>query len=78
MKNFKRIAAILGVVVLLAACCMPMIFAFGTGENAQGNFKAAVGVVILCRVLAYRILDGIPAVKQEKQGDGWRSEKYYL
>ncbi len=63
MKNFKRIAAILGVVVLLAACCMPMIFAFGTGENAQGNFKAAVGVVILVPVLAcildstYRLLN---------------------
>ena len=53
MKNFKRIAAILGVVILLAACCMPMIFAFGDGENAQGNFKAAVGVVILVPVLAY-------------------------
>ena len=29
MKNFKRAAAILGVVVLLAVCCLPMIFAFG-------------------------------------------------
>ena len=43
MKNFKRAAAILGVVVLLAVCCLPMIFAFGSGDNAQGNFKAAVG-----------------------------------
>ena len=47
MKNFKRAAAILGVVVLLAVCCLPMIFAFGSGDNAQGNFKAAVGTVIL-------------------------------
>ena len=71
MKNFNRIAAILGVVVLLAACCMPMIFAFGTGENAQGNFKAAVGVVILVPVLAYvfwmvyRLLN-----KRNKETDG--------
>ena len=49
MKNFKRAAAILGVVVLLAVCCLPMIFAFGSGDNAQGNFKAAVGTVILCQ-----------------------------
>ena len=35
MKNFKKIAAILGVIVLLAVCCLPMIFAFGSGENAQ-------------------------------------------
>lgn len=52
MKNFKRAAAILGVVVLLAVCCLPMIFAFGSGDNAQGNFKAAVGTVILVPVLA--------------------------
>ena len=53
MKNLKRAAAILGVVVLLVVCCLPMIFAFGSGENSQGNFKAAVGMVILVPVLAY-------------------------
>ena len=53
MKNLKRGAAILGVILLLAVCCLPMIFAFGSGENAEGNFKAAVGVVILVPVLAY-------------------------
>ena len=58
MKNFKRIAAILGVVILLAVCCLPMIFAFGSGENSQGNFKAAVGSVILVPVLAYVFLMG--------------------
>ena len=42
------------------------------------TFKAAVGVVIPGAGTGLRILDGIPAVKQEKQGDGWRSEKYYL
>ena len=56
MKNFKRIAAVFGVVVLLAVCCLPMIFAFGSGDNAQGNFKAAVGTVILVPVLAYVFL----------------------
>ena len=56
MKNLKRAAAILGVVVLMAVCCLPMIFAFGSGDNAQGNFKAAVGSVILVPVLAYVFL----------------------
>ena len=40
MKNFKRIAAILGIVVLLAVCCLPMVFAFGSGENAAGMCRA--------------------------------------
>ena len=38
MKNFKRAAAILGVVVLLAVCCLPMIFAFGGDINDTGEF----------------------------------------
>ena len=64
MKNFKRAAAILGVVVLLAVCCLPMIFAFGSGDNAQGNFKAAVGSVILVPVLAYVFLMVYKLLKQ--------------
>ena len=47
MKNFKRAAAILGIVVLLAVCCLPMVFAFGSGENAAGMFRASLGMVIL-------------------------------
>lgn len=56
MKNWKRAAAMLGVIVLLAVCCLPLVFAFGSGENAQGNFKAAVGVVILIPIFAYVFL----------------------
>lgn len=67
MKNFKRIAAILGVVVLLAVCCLPMIFAFGSGENAQGNFKAAVGSVILVPVLAYVFFMVYKLLKKDKK-----------
>ena len=53
MKNFKRAAAILGIVVLLAVCCLPMVFAFGSGENAAGMFRASLGMVILVPVLGY-------------------------
>ena len=67
MKNFKRAAAILGVVVLLAVCCLPMIFAFGSGDNAQGNFKAAVGTVILVPVLAYVFLMVYKLLKKEEK-----------
>ena len=71
MKNFKRIAAILGVVILLAVCCLPMIFAFGSGENSQGNFKAAVGSVILVPVLAYVFLMVYKLLKKEdKEAEG--------
>lgn len=71
MKNLKRAAAILGVVVLLAVCCLPMIFAFGSGDNAQGNFKAAVGSVILVPVLAYVFLMVYKLLKKEnKEAEG--------
>ena len=53
MKNFKRAAAILGIVVLLAVCCLPMVFAFGSGENAAGMIRASLGMVILVPVLGY-------------------------
>ena len=38
MKNFKRAAAILGVVVLLAVCCLRMIFAFCGGLMSLAIF----------------------------------------
>lgn len=71
MKNLKRAAAILGVVVLLAVCSLPMIFAFGSGDNAQGNFKAAVGSVILVPVLAYVFFMVYKLLKKEnKEAEG--------
>ena len=53
MKNAKRAAAIVGIIVLLAAAALPMIFAFDTGEGAAGRFRAALGAAILVPVLAY-------------------------
>lgn len=53
MKNLKRAAAILGIIILLAVCCLPMIFAFGSGEGSEGMFRASIGIVIIVPVLAY-------------------------
>ena len=36
MKNFKRIAALAGVVILLLVFCLPMVFAWGSSENVTG------------------------------------------
>ncbi|MBQ1490358.1 MAG: HAD family phosphatase [Blautia sp.] len=52
----KRLLAILGIVILLGAMAAPMITAFGTGENAPGYFRAALGVAILVPVLAYGMM----------------------
>ncbi|MBQ1311614.1 MAG: HAD family phosphatase [Blautia sp.] len=53
MKNPKRILALLAVILLLAVCAMPMVFAFGKGENAGNLFRLSIGLVIAVPVLAY-------------------------
>ena len=35
MKKYKRVLAFLGVVVILAAFCLPMVFAGGSGEDSR-------------------------------------------
>ena len=50
--HLKRAAAILGIVVLLAAFCMPMVFALiDTGDG--GAFRASLAAAILVPVLGY-------------------------
>ena len=56
MKRWKQAAAICGVIILLAAAVLPMFFAFGSGKNAQGRFRASLGVAIMVPVLAYGML----------------------
>lgn len=53
MKNFKRVGAIIAVVLLLAVFCLPMVFAMGKGENSQALFKGALGAAFLIPVLIY-------------------------
>lgn len=50
MRDFKRAAAILGVVVLLAAFCMPMVFALG---GSSGAFRASLAAAIFVPVMGY-------------------------
>ena len=56
MKNFKRIAALAGVVILLLIFCLPMAFAWGSSENAQALFRGAFAAA----VLSVCFLDGVP------------------
>lgn len=53
MKNFKRIAAIGAVVLIAAVFGLPMVFAFGEGENSQAMFRGAFAVAFLAPVLLY-------------------------
>ena len=55
MKNFKRIAALAGVVILLLVFCLPMVFAWGSSENSQALFRGAFAAD---RGLCF--LDGVP------------------
>lgn len=58
MKNFKRFAAIAGAILLLLVFCIPMLFAFGSGENAQAMFRASFGAAILLPILLYIFILG--------------------
>ena len=41
-NKIKKIGAWIAIIILLLACCMPMIFAFGNGEDSQVYFKASL------------------------------------
>lgn len=56
MKKFKRYAALAAVVLLLIVFCLPMVFAFGTGEKYEAYFRAAFGAAILVPVLLYAMI----------------------
>ncbi len=56
MKNFKRAAAIIGVIILAAAALLPLVFALGSGEDSYALFKGAIGAAILLPVIAYAFL----------------------
>ena len=52
-NKLKKIGAWIAIIILLLACCMPMFFAFGKGENSQNYFKASLAVAIMVPLLAY-------------------------
>ena len=53
MKKYKRIAALAGVILLLAVFCLPMLFALGKSEQFQSMFRGAFGAAMLVPILAY-------------------------
>ncbi len=53
MKNSRRILALAGVILLLAAFCLPMFFAFGDSEEQKAMFRASLGIAIFVPVFAY-------------------------
>lgn len=69
MKERKRIAALLAAVLLLLAFCLPMVFAFGEGEERQGWFLAALGIAILAPVLAYAMSLSWRVLNRKKTGE---------
>ena len=44
MKNFKRIAALAGVVILLLVFCLPMVFAWGSSTGTDRGLCFLDGV----------------------------------
>ena len=52
-NRWKRVAAVLGIILLLTAAAMPMFFAFGTGEGSAGRFRASLGIAILVPIMIY-------------------------
>ena len=54
-NKLKKAGEWIAIVILLLACCLPMFFAFGSGENSQNYFKASLAVAIMVPILAYAI-----------------------
>ena len=56
MKNWKRLLAGAGVIIMLLAFCFPMIFAFGEGENSDSLFWGAIGIAFIVPILIYMFM----------------------
>ncbi len=52
-NRLKKAGSWIAIIILLLACCMPMFFAFGNGENAKNYFKASLAAAIMVPLLAY-------------------------
>lgn len=69
MKNIKRIVALLGVLLLLSAACLPMYFAL-TGERGEAGtsaFIASMAVAIFVPVMAFAMVMVYKALDKRNQ-----------
>ena len=67
MKNLKKYAALAGVVLLVLVCVLPMVFAFGEGENAEMMFRGTFAVMFLLPIMLYVILMVYKYMNRDKQ-----------
>lgn len=57
MKNGKRIAAIVGIVLLLAVFCLPMVFALSGKEFNMGYFFAALAAAFFVPLIIFIMME---------------------
>ena len=67
MKNWKKYAAIIGVIVLLVIFCLPMYFAL-KGDFSQKEFMASLFTVMFVAVMCYVILMLFKYLNKKKDG----------
>ena len=56
MDKMKRILAIIGVVLLLAVFCLPLVYSGGTGEDSQERFLGAAAAAVFIPMLVYVLM----------------------
>ncbi len=67
MKNWKKYAAIIGVIALLVIFCLPMYFAL-KGDFSQKEFMASLFTVMFVAVMCYVILMLFKYLNKKKKG----------
>lgn len=67
MKNKKKYAAIVAVILLLCLFCMPMLFAFGESEQIQVLFRVSFALAFLIPVLLYAFMIGYKVLRKEQK-----------
>lgn len=75
MKNWKRILALAGVVIVVLVALLPVVFAFGTGEEAQGWFRGAILAAFWLPVILYAILLWYKYLNKNKRVDERENRK---
>ncbi|MBU5479657.1 HAD family hydrolase [Blautia sp. MSJ-19] len=69
MKNWKKYAAIIAVIALLAIFCLPMYFAL-KGDFSQKEFMASLFTVMFVAVMCYVILMLFKYLNRKKEEQG--------